>query len=130
MTSTDLAASPLARAAARRHERALQAATATIDRLGRATQPINFSVVAQHAGVSRAWLYRQPEIRELITGLRSTGPRQPTVRAAQRASADSLRQRLDAATDEISRLRSDNAALRDQLARLLGGQRAHQNNPR
>ena len=126
MSSTD-PTSPLARAAARRHERALHAATAAIERLDRDAQPINFSIVAEQAGVSRGWLYRQPEIRERIARLRNS--RQPAIRAGQRASADSLRQRLDAATDEISRLRSDNAALRDQLARLLGAQRTHHHKP-
>ena len=43
--------------------------------------------------------------------------------AAQRASTESLRQRLDSARDEITRLRADNAALRRQLARSLGEQR-------
>jgi hypothetical protein len=43
--------------------------------------------------------------------------------AAQRATNNSLRQRLDGARDEITRLRADNANLRDQLARTLGEQR-------
>jgi small-conductance mechanosensitive channel len=111
-----------------RHQRALQAATAAIEQLDRDARTINFSVVAKHAGVSRTWLYQQPEIRELITRLRTHRPRSaPTVPAAQRASADSLRQRLAAATNEINKLRSDNTTLRDQLARLLGAQRLHQN---
>ena len=48
-----------------------------------------------------------------------------TIPAAQRATTDSLRQRLDAARDEITRLRADNATLREQLARSLGDQRLH-----
>ena len=40
----------------------------------------------------------------------ATANRAPTVPAAQRATADSLRQRLDAARDEIARLRAENAA--------------------
>jgi hypothetical protein len=43
----------------------------------------------------------------------------------QRASDESFRQRLDTARAEIQRLRSENAALRDQVARALGEQRIH-----
>ncbi|PZS32449.1 MAG: transposase [Pseudonocardiales bacterium] len=127
-TSTDdHAGSPLARAAARRHERTLQAATATIERLDRNAQTINFSVVAHQAGVSRAWLYRQPEIRDLIIELRTRRTRAPMTPAAQRATDDSLRQRLATATEEIRRLRNENTALREQLGRHLGVQRVHPN---
>ncbi len=42
---------------------------------------------------------------------------------AQRASDESLRQRLDGASAEIERLRIENTALRDQVARALGEQR-------
>ena len=121
-TRADARRATLARAAAQRHDRTLHAATRAIEELDRAGQPINFSAVAQRAGVSRAWLYRETEIRDLITRLRSGDGRTPTP-SAQRASADSLRQRLSAATDEISRLRHDNTVLREQLARLLGQQR-------
>lgn len=121
--SADARRATLARAAAQRRERTVRAATAAIEELDRAGQPINFSIVAQRAGVSRAWLYRETEIRDLITRLRSNGSRMPTTPSAQRASVDSLRQRLFAASDEISRLRRDNTVLREQLARLLGQQR-------
>ena len=122
-TRADARRATLARAAAQRHHRTLHAATAAIEELDRAGQPINFSVVAQRAGVSRAWLYRQTDIRDLITRLRRNAGRGPTTPTAQRASTESLRQRLTAASDEISRLRQDNTALREQLARLLGQHR-------
>ena len=112
----------LAKANARRHDAALAAAHEAIERLGREGRSVNFEAVANAAGVSRAWLYREPEIRELVTQLRAL-PTRTTARAALRASTDSLRQRLDTARDEISRLRAENDALRDQLARHLGAQR-------
>jgi small-conductance mechanosensitive channel len=107
----------------------VQAAAEAIERLDHDAHMINFSVVAQHAGISRAWLYRQPEIRELITRLRSTRTAAPATRGGQRATVDSLRQRLNTATDEINRLRTENTALRDQLARLLGTHRAQLTDP-
>jgi len=59
-------------------------------------QPVTFSAVAAAAGVSRAWLYRNPGIRDLITRLRSEPRRTTSTPAAQRATAESLRARLDA----------------------------------
>ena len=53
---------------------------------------------------------------------------QAALAAAHRATADSLRQRLDAARAENTRLRAENRSLRDQLARQLGLQRSHHPN--
>lgn len=86
--TADARRATLAHAAAQLRERTARAAAAAIEELDRAGQPINFSVVAQRAGVSRAWLYRETKIRDLITRLRSNGGRMPTTPSAQRASAD------------------------------------------
>ena len=59
-------------------------------------------------------------------GLRSSPSRTASTKAAQRATADSLRARLDAARQEITRLRAENATLREQAARHLGQQRAQE----
>jgi len=112
----------LAAANTRRHEAALAAAHDAIERLTREGKAVNFGTVAQAAGVSRSWLYRDGEITETITRLRCSSS-STTALAARRASTDSLRQRLDTARDEITRLRAENSALRDQLARHLGHQR-------
>jgi len=112
----------LARAAAERHQKTLERASDAIERLDRTGRPVTFSAVAAAAGVSRAWLYRHPGIRDLISSLRSSPATSSP--AAQRATAESLRARLDAARDEITRLRTENATLRHQLARQLGHNRA------
>ena len=109
----------LAQANDRRHQAALLAARQAIQELQRQGQPVNFSTVAQSAGVSRGWLYRQDQIRDLISQLRPQHAPAPAL-AAQRASTSSLRQRLDTACAEITRLRTENRSLRDQLARQLG----------
>jgi hypothetical protein len=79
------------------------------------------------AGVSRSWLYTQPDISSQIRRLRqktdgagSAG----TVPASQRATDASLRARLTAALDRNKQLADDNARLRRQLARALGDQRS------
>jgi len=67
--------------------------------------------------------YSAQEIRDLISRQRALKPPAARRATAQRATADSLRQRLDAARAEITRLRAENRILRDQLARHLGLQR-------
>jgi hypothetical protein len=112
----------LTQANTRRHQAALSAAHHAIKQLQRQGQAVSFSTVAQSAGVSRGWLYRQDQIRDLISRQRALEP--PAARVtAQRATADSLRQRLDAARAENTRLRAENRSLREQIARHLGLQR-------
>ena len=112
----------LAQANARRHQAALAAARHAIEQLQREGTAINYTAIAHSAGVSRSWLYRQSQIRDLISQLRHQHAPAATL-TAQRASADSLRQRLDTARTEITRLRAENRSLRDQIARQLGLQR-------
>jgi len=114
----------LAQANARRHLAALSAVHRAIEQLQRQGQAVSFSTVAQSAGVSRGWLYRQDQIRRLISRQRALQPPAARKVTAQRATADSLRQRLDAAHAEITRLRAENRSLREQIARHLGLQRA------
>ena len=109
----------LAQANARRHQAALSAARHAIQELQRQGQAVNFSTVAQSAGVSRGWLYRQDQIRDLISRQQALKPPAARRAAAQRATADSLRQRLDAARAENTRLRAENRTLREQIARHL-----------
>ena len=112
----------LLRAAVARHHAVLDRARTAIERLDRNAQPITFTAVARAAHISRSWLYNQPDLRDTITRLR-TRPSATTIPTAQRATDESQRQRLDIVRAEISRLRTENAALRERLARTLGEQR-------
>ena len=111
----------LTQANTRRHEAALAAAHHAINQLRREGKLVSYAAVAHTAGVSRAGLYRQDQIRDLISQLREH--HQPPA-ASRGATSDSLRQRLDTARTEINRLRNENRSLRDQIARNLGIQRA------
>jgi len=119
---------PLSEAAARRHELTRSRAVQALRELDRAGVPVTFAGVAQSAGVSRSWLYTQPDISSQIRRLR-----QQTANAAgsaggipvgQRATDTSLRTRLTAALDRNKQLADANARLRRQLARALGDQRS------
>lgn len=115
----------LRQAAADRHHDALSRARAAIETLDRNGESITFTTVALRAGVSRGWLYRQADLRDAIVALRTaqrtTGPLLP---ATQRATADSLRQRVEGLRAEVASLRDENAQLRARVARNLGEQRA------
>jgi uncharacterized protein DUF6262 len=110
----------LTQAAAERHQATLRKASDAIAQLDSSGQPVNFSAVAAAAGVSRASLYRDPGIRDLISRIRSA----PSQSAATRAAAQRA----------TTRLRAENTMLRDQAARHLGEQcaaspRTHPANP-
>jgi hypothetical protein len=60
---------PLA-AAARRHELTRAKAIRALRELDRAGSPFSFASVAAAAGISRSWLYTQPDIRDQIRRLR------------------------------------------------------------
>jgi hypothetical protein len=87
--------------------------------------PITFELVATTAGVSRSWLYGQPDIREQIQRLRDATRRAPSPRipAGQRASGASILARLESALQRNRELAEENQRLRRQLAHALGEQR-------
>ncbi|MFD5433213.1 DUF6262 family protein [Kitasatospora sp. NPDC127067] len=120
--------SPHIIAAARQRAAATrERAIAALRRMDTAGQPATFDAVAREAGVSRSWLYTQPDLRAEITSLRDRhgpAPVAPWIPAQQRASGASLLRRLEAATERNRELEAEVRDLRDRLARALGQQRA------
>jgi hypothetical protein len=114
---------PLAAAAARKHSAALDRAAGALRGLDASGQTISFQALARAAGVSRQWLYTQPELRAEIERLRDRRPTAGGVPGAQRASEASLRQRNTALLEENARLRAENTQLKDELALVYGEQR-------
>ena len=118
---------PLTEAAAQRHELTRAKAVQALRELNRAGTPVTFAGVAKAAGISRSWLYTQPDISGQIRRLRQgTNPAGPAggIPAAQRATDASLRARLAAAIERNKQLADENARLRRQLAHALGDQRS------
>jgi hypothetical protein len=114
--------SNLLRAAADKRNSATRRAIAVIEEFARTGAHISVAVVGHTAGVSRGWIYKQPDLLAEIDRLRHHATVVP-IPAAQRATDNSVRQQLDAAHDQIRRLRAEVATLRDQGARTLGEQR-------
>ena len=124
MATPDRAAAMVA-AAGRRHDETRRKATDAVRRLDAAGEPISFASVARAADVSRAWLYRDDDLRAEIDRLRRRGSAAVRARpAAEQATIDSLRQQLDAVRTLIAELRAENQCLREALSRKLGERRA------
>ena len=113
-------------AARRRAQATRRRAVAALRRMDNAGTPITFDAVAREAGVSRSWLYNQPDLRAEIERLRDR-PRPAAGRLVpdrQRASDASLLRRVEVATQRIRELETDNTQLRRALAEALGERRA------
>lgn len=112
----------LTTAARRRHELTRSKTIRALRELDASGGPVTFAIVAKSAGVSRSWLYTQPDIRAEIERLRSRHHRAPAqaVPARQRTTDPSLRQRLHVANARNRELAEDNQRLRRQLAQALG----------
>ena len=108
----------LAQAARRRSEQTMARAVQALSELEVTGEAVTISAVAARAGVSRAWLYTQAELRDQISARRASAPDQHT-RVAP-ASDASLRQLLALAHQRIRDLTNDNSQLRDQIAALHG----------
>jgi hypothetical protein len=111
----------LAEAAARRTLDAEQRVRATLRQLDADGASVSFAAVAEHARVSRAFLYAHADLRSEIEALRSIHTAAPArLPVRQRASDASLRARLRAALEENQRQREEIAALREELALAHG----------
>lgn len=109
-------------AAHRRSQEAQQRAAATLRRMDTAGLRVSFDAVAEEAGVSRSWLYTQPQLRAEIERLRQRSSRR-VVPERQRASDPSLRARLTVANERVRELQAENRRLRAALAEALATNR-------
>jgi hypothetical protein len=95
--------------AARKRQDVLDTLQTMADNGVRAT----FDLVARRAGVSRQFLYSDPELRTAVEQARSRPPSNPLRDVT--GDADGLRTDLLLAREEIKRLRSENARLKTKL---------------
>ena len=114
-------------AAAQRHRAdTLERARQALRELSETGQRRTVMQIAAHAGVSRSWLYAQPELRDQLRQLTATPhPAESTPPRVERSSDASLRQRLTLAHERIREVDNDNRHLRDQIALLHGQLRAN-----
>ena len=114
----------LVAAAHQRHDDAHQRAQEAIRVIAAGGDAVTATGVAARAGVSRAFLYANPDLIEAIQQLRNTTARPGAAPARQRASEASLLRRLEALTQRNKELRTENHDLRRRLEITHGQLRA------
>jgi hypothetical protein len=101
-----------------------------LDAIGYTGQPVTVAKLASRAGVSRSWIYTQPELRDQIQQQQHSHSDSRSARQiVTRASDKSLHGRLTLAHERITQLRNENQQLRDSLAQAHGQLRAARTNP-
>lgn len=115
----------LAEHARHRHQQTLDRAQRVLTELADTGQRVTATRLAGLAGVSRSWIYTQPELLDQLRQLDQH--RTATAHARQlgtHASDNSLRRRLAVAHERITTLQTENKQLRDALAHVHGQLRA------
>ena len=113
-------------AAQRRHADTLERARRALQDLDETGQRRTITQIATHAGVSRSWLYAQPELRDQLRRLAAISETAQSAPARiERGSETSLWQRLTLAHERIRELDNQNRQLRNQIALLHGQLRAN-----
>ena len=112
-------------AAQRRRADTLERARKALQELGETGQRRTVMQIAAHAGVSRSWLYAQPQLRDQLRRLTVSETAESAPARTERGSDASLRQRLTLAHERIRELDNENRQLRNQIAHLHGQLRAN-----
>lgn len=110
-------------AARQRSDQARERAKKALKQLDQTTQPATVSELARTAGVSRSWLYTQPDLLEQLQQRKRPDKTSPTG-SSVRASEASMHRRLELAHQRIRQLTAENRRLQDRLARAHGARRA------
>lgn len=127
----------LKQSAAQRHLEAVQRTEQGIRQLLLEERPVNFHTVAQIAGVSSAWLYRQTDIRQRIEHLRTGPGLARSVQAGQNTRGTGAARASDASKDamlatlrqRVKQLEEENRGLKAQLEVVYGQLRQVQERP-
>lgn len=107
-------------AAERKRQEAFAKAEEGIKTLIREKKPINFETVAEAAGVTRAWLYKQSELRARIEHLRSQQSHKSDLPIQLRASDASQKALIMELRQQNKALRAENQALKRELETAYG----------
>ncbi len=88
-----------------------------IDKLKRKGKPINFETVCKEAGVSRATLYNNPQLKERILSLRAISKASPLddVVAVKKDKLQLKDDKISALREQIKKLENDKKKLIEQL---------------
>lgn len=112
----------LASSAASKKDATLKRAETAISELLKANDMINFNAVAEKAGVSKAWLYREADVADRIKRLRDQqANKEPKAyKETQRASDASKSALVTTLKARVKELESENRDLKKQLEVVYG----------
>lgn len=113
----------LTAAAARRGQDTMDRAQTAIQRLRQTQGILTVAEFCRAARVSRSWLYTQPALLQELA--RARPATRPTELSAERATDQSLLNRLQAAHQRNRELTAEITELREQIAILYGRLREH-----
>ncbi len=103
-----------------RSERTRQRAETTLAAVRAAGGHVSVAEFCRTAGISRGWLYTQPDLLDELRRLPPAAPSPTPATGGAAASAESLRRRLQLAQRRIDDLTADNRDLRNELAVAYG----------
>ncbi len=87
-----------------------------IQRLVRASEPINFNSVANEAGIAKATLYNNQELRGRVESLRQQQAQAPTLKQIKRKMNENNKDAIiDSLKRRIKKLEGENKELRERL---------------
>lgn len=109
--------------AQQKRESAIKRTEDAIARLIQDKRPVNFKTVSEESGVSRTWLYKEPEIKAKINGIKDkqSSKSRSSSRAADNSSHSSIDTSVvDELKKKIKKLETENYALRSHLEVVYG----------
>ena len=107
--------------AQKKRQEAIKRTDSGIQQLLKEKRSVNFKSVAEVAGVSTAWLYKEPEIKARIEQLREQGsPSSKKAPPKQRASDASKDAIIKTLKDRCGKLDAEVKGLREQLEVVYG----------
>ncbi|MFN6558614.1 MAG: DUF6262 family protein [Nostoc sp. ChiSLP01] len=110
----------LAIAAQKKRQEAFEKVEQGIQKLLKERKVINFNTVAQASGVSKAWLYKEPEIKSRIEHLRTNNSKTKEIPPKQKSSDASKDAIIKTLKERIKKLEAENRGLRDQHEAIYG----------
>ena len=82
--------------------------------------PINFKSVSEASGLSRSWLYKEPEVKARIEQLRAQTEKTNKTSPKQKASADSKDALINTLKLRLKKVNAENDGLKKQLEVVYG----------
>lgn len=106
--------------AARKRQEAFERTDKAIQQLIKQKKKINFNTVAEAADVSKAWLYKEPQIKQRIQSLRGQSTGKNDTPPQEKTTDSSWKAKYQTLKDRLTRVEAENRGLREQLEVTYG----------